>query len=207
LQAFKDFWANPGFGIEGEPGITTYFQREDADFFLLDNRYHRSPNQSKSDDKTILGSTQKQWLKDNLLSSKATFKFVAVGGQFLNTATKYENFANYAKERQELINFIQQNNIKNVIFLTGDRHHSEISKLAKEGSPTIYDITSSPLTSGAGNSAKYETNALQVEGSLIMGKRNFTALSLEGELKNRKLTITYFDKEGNKLYTYTIEAE
>lgn len=207
LQAFKDFWANPGYGVNGQKGITTYFQREDAAFYLLDNRYNRSPNKSSSPDKTILGENQLQWLKDNLLSSKASFKFVVIGGQFLNTAAKHENYANYPKERLEIIEFIQKNKIKNVVFLTGDRHHSEISKLEKEGVPTIYDITVSPLTSGAGNAAKYETNTLQVNGSLISGKRNFAILSLSGELKDRVLTVTYYNKAGTKLYNYQIEKE
>lgn len=208
LQAFKDFWANPGYGVNGQPGITTSFEWADAAFFQLDDRYNKTPNESTDSNKTILGADQKQWLLDNLLSTTATFKFVAVGGQFLNTAPKYENFANYAKERKEIIDFIRRHKIKNVIFLTGDRHHSEITKMEGDSVlPAIYDITSSPLTSGAGNSAKYETNEWQVPGSLIMGQRNFTTIDIAGPRKERVLTVTYFDNAGAELFKYVIKAE
>lgn len=208
LQAFKDFWANPGYGVNGEPGITTYFEWADAEFFLLDDRYNRTPNDSKDDNKTILGQNQKQWLLDNLLRSKATFKFVAVGGQFLNTMAKYENFANYAKERSEIIDFIQANKIKNVVFMTGDRHHAEISKLQGDTTkPSIYDVTSSPLTSGAGNGAQQEINDLRVAGSLVTGKRNFAIMEITGLRTKRTLTVFFYDKEGAELFKYEIPAE
>ena len=37
LQAFKDFWANPSYGIGNNQGITTQFRWSDVDFFLLDS--------------------------------------------------------------------------------------------------------------------------------------------------------------------------
>ena len=74
-------------------GITSYFQWGDVDFFLLDNRYFRSPNYLTEGEKTILGKEQLEWLIDALVKSRAPFKMVAIGGQVLNTAEKYENYA------------------------------------------------------------------------------------------------------------------
>lgn len=207
LQAFKDFWANPGYGVNGQPGITGYFEWADAQFFLLDDRYYRSPDKGGEDSCAVIGPMQVQWLKDNLLYSDAKFKFIAVGSQFLNDAKSYENFSKCPRERDDIISFIQKNAIKNVIFLTGDRHHSEISKLSADGAPVIYDITASPFTSGAGNSWQNEKNTLRVEGSIIGGKRNFATLEITGERKNRKLTVTFYDKEGAELFRHEIVAE
>jgi alkaline phosphatase D len=207
LQIFKQYWANPGFGVNGLQGITTFFNNGDADFFLMDDRYYRTPEGTPETEAEILGAAQTQWLKDNLLGSEAKFKFVAVGSQFLNTSKAGESFMESTKERDTIISFIQKNKIQNVIFLTGDRHHSEISMLKTDSLPSIYDITVSPLTSGAGTWATKENNTLRVEGSLIVGKRNFATLEITGPRKQRKLTIVFFGREGEELYRYQIEAQ
>tara|TARA_A100001011_G_scaffold88820_1_gene93256 strand:+ start:10591 stop:11895 length:1305 start_codon:yes stop_codon:yes gene_type:complete len=196
-EVFDLFWANPKHKIEGCNGITNYFTWGDIDFFMLDNRYDRSPNQRKSGERTILGKIQKEWLKDVLASSKASFKIVIMGGQFLNDAAKYEMYSNYGfhEERQEIIDFIQNENIRNVVFLNGDRHHSEFSVLKKENFPTIYDLTVSPLTSGTHAGAPREKNTLRVPKSLI-SNRNFALIEVSGKRKHRKMSIKIMDQKG-----------
>jgi len=80
LEVFKAFWANPTYGIDNQDGITTMFSWGDCDFFLLDNRYYRTPVNRRTGKREILGESQKQWLFDNLVFSKAKFKFVLIGG-------------------------------------------------------------------------------------------------------------------------------
>jgi len=205
LKAFNLFWANPTSGINGKPGITTKFQWNDCEFFLLDNRYYRTPNNRKTGDRFILGDEQIEWLIDNLAGSRASFKFVAVGGQVLNSAAKYENHATFPEERQKLIDLIHQEGIKNVIFLTGDRHHTELSKMAIEGKPTIYDLTASPLTSGTHN-PRDEGNVYQVDGSFIHEK-NFATVNVAGDFGERVVTITILDKNGKTIWDYDIQQE
>jgi alkaline phosphatase D len=207
LEAFTLFWGNPTFGVNGLKGITTQFQWADADFFLLDNRYYKSPNGLKSSACTILGSEQKQWLIDALKFSKATFKFIAVGSQFINNAEgAKENFINCNKEREEILNALRTESITGVIFLTGDRHHSEISKLEREGTYPIYDFTISSLTSGSHTKAKEEKNTLRIPESLIM-ENNFATIELKGTKAERVLKITYFDVKGVEKYSYSIKAK
>ena len=45
LEAFKLFWANPTYGIVGDSGVATTFEWGDVQFFMLDNRYFRAPNE------------------------------------------------------------------------------------------------------------------------------------------------------------------
>lgn len=204
LEAFKLFWANPSFGINNKPGITTYFQWGDVDFFLLDNRYYRTPNDRKSGERVILGDEQIQWLIDNLTTSRAPFKFIAIGGQVINTTDKIyiENYEKFSEEKQKLLKLIEQEKIEGVIFIDGDRHHTEISKLEREGTYPLYDFTISPLTAGPTNS-KDEINPHRVEGTLI-NERNFALFNVSGENKNRTLTCTIFDSNGNQLWVYSI---
>ncbi len=127
-NAFKLFWANPSYGVGDIKSTTTFFSWSDCDFFLMDNRTFRTPNKRIEDNKTELGEEQLQWLFDNLVNSYGTFKFVVMGGQFLSNSGKYESYTNYGfkKERQRIIDYIYEQGIKNVVFLTGDVHFSEI---------------------------------------------------------------------------------
>ncbi len=208
IDAFKWFWANPSCGVSDIKGAVTYFNYADCDFFLLDNRYYRDPDKLIKDNKTQLGKKQKEWLKNALTYSDAKFKFIVIGGQFLTTGSNYEVFSNYgfSQERAEIINFIYKQNIKNVVFLTGDRHHSEISVLRGVNKPTIYDITTSPLTSHHASANKTEVNILRVKGSLI-NERNFSVISVNGHQKERKLNIKFYDSDGKEIYNYEIKAE
>ena len=208
LKAFELFWANPSYGVGDINGAITSFQWGDADFFLLDNRTYRSPDKRKTGEKTQLGEDQLQWLFDNLSSSQGTFKFVVMGGQFLSTSPTYESYTNYGfdKERKRIINYIYEENIKNVVFLTGDVHFSEVAVLRKKGMPIIWDITSSPLNSGVNTKAKEKNNTLRIDESVII-ERNFAELKLSGIIEERIIDITYFDGDGNKIWNYSISRE
>jgi alkaline phosphatase D len=132
---------------------------------------------------------------------------VAIGGQFLNTAPVFENYSanGYDQERQEIIDFIYKHQIKNVIFLTGDRHHSELSVLENEGQPIIYDLTISPLTSGV-HDASSEANSLRVTGSHI-AVRNFALINVSGPLKARELDIQIQSSDNKPLWQTKIKAQ
>ncbi|MCX7606895.1 MAG: alkaline phosphatase family protein, partial [Bacteroidia bacterium] len=206
-EAFTLFWANPSYGVPTAPeGITTFFEWSDADFFLLDNRTYRAPNKRNTGERTMLGPQQLEWLIDALKSSKATFKFVACGSQILNPSPGYENFINYEEERKTLLRRIEEENIHGVIFLTGDRHFSEISHISLGNGQKIYDITSSPLTAGPFKAApEREKNPFRMEGTLT-AQRNFLLLSVKGPEKERILLVSAYDSQGSKLWEKTIEA-
>lgn len=204
-KAFKTFWANKTYGTDANQteGIYSTFNWGDAQFFLLDDRFFKSPNDRLTGEKTIIGSTQFEWLIDALSSSKATFKLIVIGGQVLNPSARFENYENYPKEKQKLLSEIEANKIKGVVFLTGDRHFSELSKLNRENTYPLYDWTVSPLTSGVGNSYKDDVNTNRVEGSLF-AQNNFGTLSFSGNKSNRQLKLTLFDVQGKELWNKVI---
>lgn len=205
LEAFKSFWANMDYGVNGNKGITSQFTFNDIDFFLLDNRFFRTPNNRKTGERYILGDEQVQWLIDALVNSKASFKMVAIGGQFLSTAEVYENHANYGKERKQLLELIEQEGIKNIVFLSGDRHKTELSELRQANGNVIYDFTCSPLTSKAYDSYD-EGNTLQLEGTHV-STQNFGILKLSGKWNERILSIQTFDKNGALIWEKNIHQQ
>lgn len=204
LRAFRLFWGNPSYGLPGQRGTTSSFEWGDATFFLLDNRYFRDPNR-KPGTRTILGETQLQWLLDALVSCRTTFKFVCIGGQVLNDLADFETYAAIApEERQQILNTIASAGIRNVIFLTGDRHHSELS-VYEQGGIKMYDFTASPLTSGSHNAAN-EANSLRVAGSHV-GERNYGLIEITGPRQGRKLRFALYDVDGKELWSQEIQAQ
>ena len=69
------------------------------------------------------------WLLNALRNSRAPFKMVAIGGQMVSDAAIYENFAQFPEERGLLFDAIDELDIRGVVFLSGDRYNSELSKL------------------------------------------------------------------------------
>ena len=205
-EVFRDFWGNPTFGVNGQKGCTSRFQYMDMDFFLLDNRYFRTPNQCEScPDRTLLGKEQLRWLLASLAESRAPFKIVAIGGQVVTTSTYHETAAHYfPAERDTILQFIEREDIKGVIFLTGDKHFTELSAMKNNKGNWVYDLTTSPLTSGANPSA--ETNSWHVEGTRV-NQHNFSVLRFSGPRTDRKLEIRNYDANGKETWTKTITAD
>jgi len=77
--------------------------------------------------RTMLGARQKEIFKSLLLASDARFKFVvnevAVAELF---ADPYDRWEGYRAERDEILQFVVDNRIANVVFLTGDMHTNAV---------------------------------------------------------------------------------
>jgi alkaline phosphatase D len=205
LDVHRAFWPNPSVGAGDVGGITSRFVWNDVDVYLLDNRWFRSPNKLKGEERVIIGKEQEDWLIESLVSSRAPFKIVAVGGQLLTDAERYETWVNIApEERERLLQRIDAEGISGVVFLTGDRHHSEISRIDLPGGAWVYDITTSPLTSRAHRQSE-EPNRFRVAGSLLE-QRNFVLLEVSGARKERVMMVRFFDSDGALLFEHRIEA-
>ena len=206
-QAFKDFWANKFYGMDPnqKEGIFSSYNWSDTEIFLLDNRFFKSPNKRLSGEKTMLGTAQIEWLIDALTYSKASFKIIVIGGQVLNTEAVFENYENYKSEKDFLLGEILTNQIKGVVFISGDRHFTELSILNRPNTYSLYDWTVSPLTSGHGAVDKIakEPNTNRVHGSLF-AQHVFGTLSFSGEKETRQMKMSLFDKDGHELWNKTI---
>lgn len=212
LDLFSEYWANRSGPYLHENGIYYSFRHSDAEFFMLDNRWFRDESNLNEQffAKTQLGEKQLDWLKNKLAHSKAVFKFVCVGGQFLNEHTNKESFNLYKKEREEIIQFITEQKISGVVFLSGDRHHTELLKndkvTASLGYP-LYDLTSSSITAGASSviGSDEEKNPMRVANTLT-AENNFCRIQISGKKKGeRQLEITNYDAKGMVKWGYVIK--
>lgn len=213
-KLFTSWWGNNTYGEHGE-GIYSKFTWSDCDFFILDDRWFRSANGMidsvdgrPNPDKVMFGAKQLTWLKDAILMSRATFKFVVSGGQVLNPVSPYECLYGFRNEYNELMSFLDDHKIEGVVFLSGDRHMSELLKIDREKSYPFYEFTCSPLSSGVYRLTEKDVefeNPYRVKGSLI-SENNYSKVSVTGEKKNRMLLIEVFDRNNKPLWKHTIQA-
>lgn len=208
LEAFRRYWPNPTHGLPGVPGVFTQFALSDADVFVLDDRWYRYPNDyPRLPSKRLYGAQQLEWLKQALLSSRATFRIVAAGTQFWNRVSRFESFQNYPDEARELLDWITERRIPGVVFLSGDRHFSQLLRLERAGAYPLYEFTSSPLTGGvATNPGDNErSNPDLVEGTLLT-QRSFGLLRITGPKSARVLALEAFDATGRQLWKRELRA-
>lgn len=215
-KVFINYWCNPSYGINGQ-GTYTKITWNDVDIFMLDDRWFRSndhfpdsanglPNQNKK----MFGDEQLEWLENALLSSNSnphiSFRIIATGSQVLNPLSPFDCFRHFPAEYNRLINFITENKINGVVFLTGDRHHSEIIKSERAGTYALYDITSSPLTSSVAKGRGAEINNPYRIGAEI-DAQNFARISFSGKSKERKMTVEFIGLKGELLGSWSVTQE
>jgi len=131
-----DDWVK-GFGVGGLLSLG------DFNLYFLDARTFRSQHSSGKH----LGSEQENWLTTKL-KEEVTPSFIIKGDQFFGGYHQYESFE--GNHPQDFVNFVS--NLRSLqapfIFLSGDRHMSEIMQFPRSmfGMPS-FEITSSPLHS------------------------------------------------------------
>jgi alkaline phosphatase D len=180
----------------------------DADFFLLDNRFHRSPNRfPQTANKAMFGGPQLLWLKQALVYSRAPFKIVVAGGQFWNRANRFEAYQNYPAEHKALGDWLVEQKIQGVVFLSGDRHFGGLWRIERPGTYPLHEFTSSPLTAGAvaNPSPEERENPELVPGTLVT-QRNFGMLRFSGPRQDRVLMLEAYDASGKMLWQRRISA-
>ncbi|MEM7166491.1 MAG: alkaline phosphatase D family protein [Planctomycetota bacterium] len=164
---------------------------------LLDTRYHRTalnalpkrppgrgpylPNVDTTG--SMLGAKQWKWLEQEL-RKPAELRILASSVQLLADEHGWECWGNMPWERAALLRLLQG---KNVIVLSGDRHHAEVSLDGKAGQlgEGLYDITASSLNQG--RSSVNESNRYRV-GEPYPGT-NFGFLEIDWDRKQVQMEI------------------
>lgn len=194
LKVFREMW--PQQAAASDKGVYFSFFHKEVQFFMLDGRYFKIP------EKQLLGEEQFQWLCKELKASTAPFKIICIGVQVLSDAP-YENFRSYPSEFDRFMKYIDENKIEGILFMSGDVHFAEVSKIERKNAYPLYDFTFSPLTSFATNIFAKNSHRL---GDTKRDKNNFGEVSFSGDASNRKCTITCFGREGKKFWNYQIDA-
>ena len=181
LQAFQEYnpLRDDFYGDTGDPRtaeerklyrFNTY--GSDAAIIVLDNRSFRDLQLEDADTveeipqflvdsfdptRTLLGEQQLSDLKADLLQAETdgiTWKFVMVPEpiQNLGATLASDRFEGYAAERTEILSFIDENDIQNVVFVAADVHGTVVNNLTYQTEPfgeqipvNAFEITTGPV--------------------------------------------------------------
>ena len=111
---------------------------------------------------------------------------IGSGIQVIAEEQGYEKWANFPRARQRLFDLLAAIKPKPVMFISGDRHIAEVSKIDLPGLDyPLYDFTSSGLTHTWGM-AWGEPNRYRVDSLII--RKNFGLIQLD--MKSGKPIVT-----------------
>ena len=167
---------------------------------LLDARYHRDPPGENAD---VLGAEQWSWLEEQLTTSQARLNIIASSIQILSAEHKYEKWANFPKARERLLDLVRTSGARGVVFISGDRHLAEITRLDSPGHEPLYDVTSSGLTH-SWTSFPGEPNSLRV-GS-VFHQLNFGMLTIDWRPEPAVVDLQILDIRGAVVRTERLYA-
>ncbi len=209
------------------------------DIIFLDMRTYRGPNSANdqaemSADTAFLGNEQVRWLKEALLSSKATWKVIAadmpIGIMVRDGEAAFENLANgngEARGREleiaDLLRFIRDTDIKNTVWLTADVHYTaahyyDPNKAQFQDFAPFWEFVSGPLHAGTfgpgdmddtfGPQVMYVKAPTKEQGQNLppsMGLQFFGLVDIDGESEEMRVSLR--DVADAELYAVTLKPE
>ena len=241
-QAFLEYMPLRLNGRDPEQIYRSFNYGPALDVFMLDERSYRGDNSENRQpqpgpDTAFIGEGQINWLKKNLLNSKATWKVIAsdmpislVVTDGPTTPTTFEAFANADNglplgrelEVANLLRFIKHNNIHNVVWVTADvhycaSHYYNPNQAQFQDFNPFWEFVSGPLNAGTfGPNPIDNTFGPQVEfvAAPPAGQANLppsAGLQFFGLAKidgdTQVMTVSHFNINGEELWSKELTPE
>ncbi|MCA9622664.1 MAG: alkaline phosphatase family protein, partial [Myxococcales bacterium] len=195
-RAFDEYWANSLSGTSGAPGVYSVEHYGDVDFFLLDDRYDRSPESDPGG--SMLSAGQMEWLKTELAASTAVFKIVANGSLFSYAGETWKDFP---AARQAFFDFLADNQVEGVVLVAGDVHRSLFRSIPRTKGYALPELVSSPLAN-PGSTCTNDPDATTL-GCFATGNY-FVTMDVDTTVADPTLTARIRDEGGATLLTWTL---
>ena len=148
--------------------------------------YTRNPDTQA----TMLGEPQWQWLEKQL-AVPADLRLIGSSLQVLADFPGWESWSNFPRDQQRLIDLVRRTQASGVVFLSGDTHYAELSRLDVNVPYELWDLTSSGLTEVW--PAK-TPNANRV--SDVVREPNFGLIDIEWQGAQTTVTLSVLDQSG-----------
>ena len=237
-RAFFEF--TPISGLD--PTVSTIYRNLPygplLDVFGLDMRSYRGANGSNRETKlnaasALLGETQLATLKASLRASRATWKVIAsdmpIGLVIRDGQERYEGVANAVRggprgrelEIADLLSFIKDERISNVVWITGDVHYAAAHRYSPEDAAftdfhPFWEFVAGPLHAGTfgpnsldrtfGPSVRYLAipEGMKPNQPPTAGLQFFGKGSIDG--RTRELTVSLHDISGKQLWSISLPS-
>ena len=217
-QAFLDFWNVPKVsprrtrsGVFDSRGFGPAGKR--VQVVMLDTRYFRSPLKKgerrvggpyypdSDETKTMLGDQQWKWLRHQL-TKPAEVRLIVSSIQFAASASGQETWSNLPLERQKFLSLLDETKAAGVLVISGDRHWAELSKIDRDGSYPIYDLTSSSLNQIHQRGTPTE-NRFRISETTYH-KENYGVIRIRWDRRDPEITMQVQDLESKTQIEKTI---
>lgn len=198
-ELFKHQWNNPYYGGGADqPGVWFDVSMGDIDVFFLDGRYYRE-EPSEHDNPSMLGNHQKQWLKEKLRSSEATFKVIATPVPFAEGTKPGSDdpWQGYPEEREEIFSFIEDHQIEGVVLVSADRHRSDAWEIERPDGYDFYELMSSKLTN-------FHTHPIMEKSLFGYNENSFGVLKIDTTNEDPKIIYSIYNIKNDLIHQLTI---
>jgi alkaline phosphatase D len=175
--------------VKPEPGVRNYRSWASARYkkgLEVPGPYARNPDPRA----TMLGERQWQWLEQQLVTP-ADLRLIGSSVQVLADFPGWEGWSLFAHDQQRLIDLIRRSRASGVVFLSGDMHYAELSKLDVNVPYTLWDLTSSGLTESWPAATP---NANRV--SEVIREPNFGLVEIDWQGAQTTVTLSVVDQGG-----------
>ena len=224
-QLFLDFWDEPKDSQRRSRdwGIykASYFgaKEQRVQIIMLDTRWNRTPlislvkeeykakrkifNKglyvpSEDPQATILGEHQWQQLEQDL-KQPADLRIIVSSIQMFSYFTGFESWANFPREQERMLELIKTTEAKNVLFISGDTHSAELSKITDASGNSLFELTSSGLTNIDENPS---SNQNRVQGPYT--GQNYGFIEIDWQAPGRPVLFGVRDIQGRTQFSQQI---
>jgi alkaline phosphatase D len=125
VQAYREYYLwSASNGIDGTNGCAQANDYQRIDYgtllsvFILDARSARQHGAKT----TLLGACQLNWLMQGLATTQAKWKVVLSPVPFNPTIKTWDAWGSAPTERKQLVSFLQNHHVANLLFMSGDVH-------------------------------------------------------------------------------------
>ena len=202
---WQENWTNPQTTVE-DRGIYFNTVIGDVEMIMLDTRSCRTWKK-RGKRGAYLGDEQMDWLFKTLKASKARFIILTSG-------TMWNDYMSRAKDswgswdipaREEIFNFIEENEIAGVLLLSGDRHGARGFKLKQPSGFTLYELEAASLGGVPGPPAFAKDKSAQLFGYTGEVKA-FGELAFDMSRPDPEVTFRLIDESETELEKHSFSC-
>ena len=159
---WRQNWNNPEYKGEG-----IYFNTVigPVEVIMLDTRSCRTV-EARGEYGSYLGVKQQNWLKETLKKSTAPFKIISSGTMWSDDISKgKDSWGTWdTAAREEIFNLIERENIKGVLFISGDRHGTRGFNIPRPSGYVMHEFEAGTLGGVPGPEAMAKDSTNQIFG-------------------------------------------
>ncbi|MCA1560053.1 MAG: alkaline phosphatase D family protein [Acidobacteria bacterium] len=236
-QAFFEYNPVPTQGDDAERVYRSIPYGPAVEVFALDMRSYRGPNSANrqpvlDESSVLMGGGQIAQLKARLAATRATWKVIAsdmpIGlivrdGQLYEAVANAENGVPLGRELElaDLLRFIRDRRIRNVVWITGDvhycaAHHYDPARARFTAFDPFWEFVAGPLNAGTfgpneldatfGPEVKFNGVPPRMKGNRPPsdGLQFFGTMKIDG--RTRAMTVKLHDLSGRDIYSVELPA-